>query len=280
MPNIAPFHPQIVHFVIGLLFVAVAFRLVSLTPWFRFTNYAATTMLLIGAVSTWLAVRSGTAAHGPVERIPGARSLVQEHEEQGETTRNIFLGVAAIEILAWAFSRRDRFGRYAYWTRVASAVVGVVGCAMLYETAEHGGRIVYSFGGGPGLRTGDPADVERTYIAASYNQAQLERRNGNGAEAAAIINEISRRMPADLTVKFLRAESLLRDTKNPAAAKAALDSIVVPADDLRDASQKAQLAANIYLAEGKTDSARAVLQQALSAQPQNFRLKAKLDSIR
>ena len=46
------------------------------------------------------------------------------------------------------------------------------------------------------------------------------------------------------------------------------------------ASQRAQLKANIYLAMGKTDSARAVLQQALAAQPQNFRLKAKLDSIR
>src|SRR3954465_9004765 len=103
MPNLAPFHPQIVHMVVGLLLVGVAFRIISLTPWFRFTNYAATTLLLAGAVATWLAVKSGTAAPGPVERIPGARALVQEHEEQGHTTRNIFLGVAAIEILALAF---------------------------------------------------------------------------------------------------------------------------------------------------------------------------------
>jgi uncharacterized membrane protein len=280
MPNLAPFHPQIVHFVVGLLLVGVAFRLVSLTPWFRFTNYAATTLLLIGATAAWFAVKSGTAAHGPVERIPGARELVQEHEEQGETTRNIFLGVAAIELLAWAFSRRDRFGRYAFWARAASGVVGVVGCAVLYEAAEHGGRLVYSYGGGPGLRTGDAADVERTYIAASFNEAQLARKQGRGAEAAAIINEISRRMPGDMTVQLLRAESLLRDTKNTGAAMAALDSINVPANDARDQSQKAQLKANIYIAMNKPDSARAILQQLLAAQPQNFRVKAKLDSLK
>jgi len=280
MPNLAPFHPQIVHFVVGLLFVGVGFRLVSLTRWFKFTNYGATTLLLIGAVSTALAVKSGTAAHGPVERIPGARPLVQEHEEQGETTRNIFLGVAAIEILAWAFSRRDQFGRYAFWARAASGIVGVVGCVMLYETAEHGGRLVYSFGGGPGLRTGEPADVERTYVAAAYNLAQLDRKSGRSAESAALIADLARRQPDNNDMKLLQAESQLRDTKNYSAAMSTVNAIQAAPDDRFMTSRKTQLKADIFLAMGQKDSARALLQQLLSANPQNPRLKAKLDSIR
>jgi uncharacterized membrane protein len=280
MPSLAPFHPQIVHFVVGLLFVGVAFRLVSLTPWFKFTNYGATTLLLIGAVATWLAVKSGTAAHGPVERIPGARALVQEHEEQGETTRNIFLGVALIEIVGWAFSRRDQYGRYAFWARAVSGIVGVVGCVMLYEAAEHGGRLVYSYGGGPGLRTGDPADVERTYIAAAYNQAQLDRKTGKAAEAAAVISDLSRRLPESNDMKLLQAESQLRDTKNYSAAMTTLDAVQVAPNDRSMTSRKTQLKADIYLAMGQKDSARALLQQLLTANPQNARLKAKLDSIR
>lgn len=280
MLSLAPFHPQIVHFVVGLLLVGVAFRLVSLTPWFKFTNYGATTLLLIGAAAAWFAVKSGTAAHGPVERIPGARPLVQEHEEQGETTRNIFLGVAAIELLALAFARRDRFGRYALWARAASAVVGVVGCAFLYETAEHGGRLVYSYGGGPGLRTGDPADVERTYVAAAFNQAQLARKSGRAAEAAALISDLSQRMPNSNDMKLLQAESQLRDSRNYAAAMTTLDGIQAAPDDRFMASRKMQLKADIYLAQGRKDSARALLQQALAANPQSARLKAKLDSIR
>jgi len=280
MPNIGPFHPQIVHFVVSMLIVGVAFRIVSLTKWFSFTNYGATTLLLIGAVAAMLAAHSGTQAHGPVERIPGTRQLVQEHEEGGQRTRNIFVVVGLIEIAGLAFTRRTNLMRYAKWAHVVSALIGVVGIGFLYETAEHGGELVYSYGGGPGLRTGDPQDVQRTYVAAAFNEAQLARRNGNAQEASSLINDIARRMPNDPTVKFLVAESLLRDQKNYPAALAALDSIPVAPNDMRSGSQKAQLQASVYLAMGKTDSARAVLERALAAQPQNLRLKARLDSIR
>ena len=76
MPNLGAFHPQIVHFVIGLLLVGVAMRIVSLTGRLKFTSPMATTLLLIGTVAAWAAVKSGTDAHGPVERIPGARAAV------------------------------------------------------------------------------------------------------------------------------------------------------------------------------------------------------------
>src|SRR5439155_18662484 len=47
LPNLASWHPQIVHFVVALLFVGLAMRLVAFTPYFRFTNYAATTLLVV-----------------------------------------------------------------------------------------------------------------------------------------------------------------------------------------------------------------------------------------
>lgn len=50
MPNLAQLHPQIVHFVVVLMLVGVAFRMVSLTGRFKFTNHAAATLLIVGAV--------------------------------------------------------------------------------------------------------------------------------------------------------------------------------------------------------------------------------------
>src|SRR6266480_5829942 len=100
MPNIGAYHPIIVHFAIALLVVGVTFRWISLTGRAPFTGPAAATLILAGAVAALLAVHSGTDAHGPVERIPGARNAVGEHEEWGERTRNIFLIVGAIEIAA------------------------------------------------------------------------------------------------------------------------------------------------------------------------------------
>ena len=280
MPSIAQFHPQIVHFVVSLLFVGVGMRIVSLTGRLKFTNYAAATLLLIGTVAAVLAVRSGTDAHGPVERIPGTRELVMEHEEQGKTTRNIFLAVAAIELLALGLARKSTAARYARIACFASAIVGVIGCAELYEAAEHGGRLVYSYAGGPGLRTGDPKDVERLLVAGLYNQSRNDRKEKRFAQSASLVNELAKRFPNDTTIRFLHAESLLLDSKDYRGALATVDSIGVAPTDARNRARQASLKADIYLAMGKPDSARAALAPVVSAFPQNTRLKAKLDSIK
>src|SRR5829696_7225932 len=125
MPNIAQFHPQIVHFVVALLLLGVALRIASLIPRLTFANHAATLLLLVGTGAAVLAVRSGTEAHGPVERIPGARAAVVDHEEHGIQTRNVFLGVAALELIALALSRRVDALRFARFAHMASAIVGV-----------------------------------------------------------------------------------------------------------------------------------------------------------
>jgi uncharacterized membrane protein len=280
LPNIAQFHPQIVHFVVSLLFVGVAMRIVSLTGRLKFTNHAAATLRLIGTVAAILAVTSGTDAHGPVERIPGTRELVMQHEEQGKTTRNIFLAVAAIELLALGLARKNTAARYARIAYFASAIVGVIGCAELYEAAEHGGRLVYSFAGGPGLRTGDPKDVERLLVAGLYNQSRLDRKEKRFAQSASLVNELARRFPNDTTIRFLHAESLLLDSKDYRGALATVDSIGIAPTDARNRARQATLRGDIYLAMGKPDSARAALAPVVAAFPQNTRLKAKLDSIK
>ena len=169
--------------------------------------------------------------------------------------------------------------RYARFAHFASALVGVFGCASLYETAEHGGELVYSYGGGPGLRTGDPQDVERLLIAGLYNQAQLDRRAGRHAEAAALIGQLASRAPSDTNVRLLHAESLLLDSKDYRRALSVLDSIAVPESNARLRTRQASLKADIYLGLGKPDSAKAVLAPVVAANPGNTRLRARLDSI-
>src|ERR1043165_4380617 len=211
MPNLAAYHPQIVHFVISLLIVGVAMRVVSLTGKFRFTIPAGLTLILIGTVAAWLAVKSGTDAHGPVERIPGARAAVQEHEEHGILARNVFFAVAALELIAWAMTRRANLVARAWWVYVASALVGLFGVFQLYEAGEHGGELVYSYAGGPGLRTGNPADNERLLLAGLYNQAMADRKAKRGDQAAELMSMMAKRYPLDTTAQILNAESLFLD---------------------------------------------------------------------
>ena len=101
----AYYHPQFVHFAIALLVVGVVLRALSLIGRPPFVAPAALTLLAVGTIAAALAVQSGTAAHGPVERIPGARNAVVEHEEWGIRTRNVFYGVIAIEAVALLMGR-------------------------------------------------------------------------------------------------------------------------------------------------------------------------------
>ena len=279
MPSLAQYHPQIVHLVIGFLLVGVVFRIVSLTGRLKFTNHAAAVLLLTGFIAAAFAVKSGEDAHGPVERIPGTRALVIEHEESGELTRNIFLAVAVIELLALGLAARASTAGFTRWAHAASAVVGVWGGVQLYVTAEHGGELVYEYAGGPGLRTGEPEPVERLLLSGLYLQSQADRRAGNIAAAARLVDEMALRYSADTTVQFLKVESLLLDRADAPAALAALDAIGLDPTNARWQTRRASVRADIFMAMSQPDSAKAVLEAAVAAYPANLRMKARLDSM-
>ncbi len=267
MPDIGVFHPQIVHFVVALGLLGVAFRLVSLTGKFEWTGPAASALLILAGIAAVAAVQSGTDAHGLAEQIPGARDAVHEHEELGEMVRNIFLVVALLEIGALVLMKRTAQVK---WLRVASGIIGVVGCFYIFEAAEHGGEVVYGYAGGVGTRSGDPADVERLLVAGLYHQAQTKRAAGDSAEAARLTEELARQRPNDFGVQLLLVESTLRDRKDPARALEALAHLTLPADDTRAGLRVGLLRSEAYVAAGQPESARAVL-MALAEQFPNSR---------
>ena len=274
-PSLAALHPQVVHFVVGILIIGVAFRVIALTGRFKWTGPAATALLVIGGVAAYVAAKSGTAAHGPVERIPGAREAVEEHEEWGERTRNVFVGVALLELIALPLSVG-----VARTVRAVSALAGLAGVAVLYEAAEHGGELVYAYAGGVGIRSGNPEDVGRLLTAGLYNESQVARKAGKGDDANRLIQMLVERNPNDPSTRLMWAESLLLDKKNPAASLNALDSITVRPDDPRMRPRRDMLAADALRQAGRTDSAKAVLQALATQFPNNPRVKAKLDSLK
>jgi uncharacterized membrane protein len=256
MPDIGVFHPQLVHFVVALGMIGVVLRLISLTGRLVWTGPAATAMLVIAALASVAAAQSGHEAHGVAERIPGVREAVEEHEELGETTRNWFLVVGALELVALALRKRTGLVR---GVLIASGVAGIVACYFLYEAGEHGGRLVYSFAGGVGTRSGDPEDVHRLLIAGLYNQAEAMRKAGRSEEAARLTDELVRQIPDDPNVGFIAVESRLRDRHDAQGALAALDAMPQPADNPRMIMRTGMLRSEILVATGQTDSARAVL---------------------
>ena len=278
MPNLAVFHPQIVHFVIGLLFVGVAARVVSLLPLggrLSFMGPMAALLIVLGTVASLLAVQSGLDAHGPAERVPGARDAVVEHEDWGKRARNTFIAVALLELTALALMSKKRV---ATGLRALSGAAGLAGLVVLYEASEHGGAVVYEYAGGVGIRSGDHADVRHLLIAGLYHNIVATRKAGNHEEAARLTDELARQMPADPEVRFLGVESLIKDREDPRAALAALTTMDVP-DQLRLQIRKGTLTIQAYRAAGMADSAQATIEGLRRRYPNEPRLEAALSRL-
>jgi uncharacterized membrane protein len=280
MPDIAVFHPQFAHFVIALTCLGVAFRLVSLIPRMRFLSLAATVVLVTAAVLAYFGVKSGDLAHEAVEGIPGITRPMEEHREWGVRTRNLFIGIAALELISLAFmsEKRRQIQRYIHY---ASALAGLIGLAFIYETGEHGGALVYSYGAGVGTRSGKPEDVERALVAGLYNSAMDARKAGRKEEAARLFAEIERMRPNEPGVKLMTIESMIRDKNDPNAALAALRGFAAGEDrGLR--LRVGLLRVDAFQAAGNKDSTMATINQLIQEFPANQRLKrraTRLDSI-
>ena len=194
MPDIAIFHPQLVHFAVVLGIVGVLFRLVSLTGKASWTNQAAAALLISAGVVGYVTAESGHQAHGPVERIPGAVTAVQEHEEWGNRARNILLIVGALELVG-IFLRRQKAARI---VRIASGVVGIGAVFALFEAAEHGGDLVYRYAGGPGECKDDISSGRlclREQAGAVLSGNQPEREFDQVHKAVVVEVKVVRRIP-------------------------------------------------------------------------------------
>ncbi len=275
MPDTGFYHPLVIHFAISLVLIGVLLRGISLTGRALFTGPAAATLILLGTVAVVAAAWSGEDAHVAVEAVPGIAATVQEHQAWGERTRNIVLGVAALEMLAIVLARWGR----ARPALLASGVLGLASVFCIVETGKLGGDLVYAHAGGVGIRSGDPADVGRLLLAGLYHQAQVDERAGRSDDAAALMEIAARRFPSDPAVQVLVAESLLVDRRDPAAALATLGKIAVPEEERRWRFRHGWLTADALETLGQADAARVALQELRTEFPDSERLRKRLEQV-
>ncbi len=271
-PDLGFYHPIVIHFAIGFITGGVLLRWLSLTRRGAFAGRAAVTLILLAMAATLIAAQSGEDAHVAVEAAPGISAAVRAHQLWGERTRNVVLLAGGLELLTLALRGRSIVRTMSF----VSAGVGLLALVCILQTGKLGGELVYGHAGGVGIRSGDPEDVARLFLAGLFRQAEVDERAGRTGDAASLLELAAQRFPDDPAVQVRAAEVRLEDRKDPAGALAVLERLAPTSDDPRLRFRRGWLTADALDALGRRPEARAVLERLRAEFPENTRLRSRL----
>lgn len=151
MPSWDGLHPLIVHFPVALLLVVPLFVVLALLvrAHRRGLLLAALVLMVLGTVSSWVAVSTGEAAGRLAERSPEVNAVISHHEELAERTRLVFTALTVVfagMILAPGLLRRDPGEITTITLAVLFLAVYGAGTLVLANTAHNGARLVHELG--------------------------------------------------------------------------------------------------------------------------------------
>jgi len=151
LPAWNEFHPLVIHFPIALLIVAPLFALLAvfLRSGRRWLGLSALLLMALGTVAAFVAVETGEAAAAAHHFTPRVEAVVEQHEELGETVRDLFTGLtvvyAAVLLLPPAVRRFE--GQAATLVLNGVFLLAYAVClVVLANAADLGGQLVHRYG--------------------------------------------------------------------------------------------------------------------------------------
>jgi len=145
LPDWAPnIHPLIVHFPIALLFAAALIDTIGLFLKEKdFWRKAAMGLYALGALGAVAAFFSGRQAADSVFLPTDANALLTEHADLGQWVFYLFAAYSIIRVILFVLNTDKKTSiRATVW------LIGLVGCGMVWVTAEKGAELVFKHGAG------------------------------------------------------------------------------------------------------------------------------------
>ncbi len=151
MEFLASLHPKIIHFPIVLFIIYTLFEFLGAVTKKDFFSKSAHLLLFLGVLGAIAAVLTGNQAADVASSWEKQGAIIQfhaisEHEDLANITLWFF---AALLVLRTATVLKKKFTGYVKYIFVVAAIVG---CYFVYETGEHGGKLVYKYGLGTELK--------------------------------------------------------------------------------------------------------------------------------
>ena len=137
------FHPRFVHFPIALLSTYVLLEIIGVVFKKDFFSKAAHLILFLGVLAALAAVLTGDHAKDVAEKLFDEKDVlmpfgsISEHENWANITIWYFAGVL---VLRTAFVLKKNFKGLIQYIFILFAIVGMY---FVYQTGEHGAKLVY-----------------------------------------------------------------------------------------------------------------------------------------
>ncbi|MGD8778108.1 MAG: DUF2231 domain-containing protein [Ignavibacteria bacterium] len=139
-------HPLFVHFPIALYIIYVLFEITGLFYKENHFTKAAQYLLFITLITDVMSALTGNQATGTADHLSmGRSSEIKEHE----STANIFIWFVVFLFVGrtYLLLKKKLIKKY----KIVITVVSLIGLLLVFETADHGGKLVYKFGVGTDL---------------------------------------------------------------------------------------------------------------------------------
>jgi uncharacterized membrane protein len=151
MEFLAKIHPEAVHFPIAFLLAYVFFEILGIVLNKEFISKTAHLFLLLGVLGLIAAVLTGNQAKDIAHYLSNkgvsiSLKAINEHEDYANITLWYFAALLVFRTMAVIKKRFLGMIKYSF------IILAFIGAFLVYETAGHGGTLVYKHGIGTDLK--------------------------------------------------------------------------------------------------------------------------------
>jgi uncharacterized membrane protein len=151
MEFLAQLHPDVVHFPIAFLLAYVLLEILGIILKKEFLSKTAHLFLFLGLLGLIAAVLTGNQAKDIAHNLSKkgvsiSFNDINEHEDYANIALWFFAALLVLRTIAVIKKRFTGIIKYSF------IVFALIGAFLIYETGEHGGRLVYKHGIGTDLK--------------------------------------------------------------------------------------------------------------------------------
>ncbi len=149
MEILSKLHPVVIHFPVALFSLYVLLEIINLflqePKYHKWING----FLLLGVIAGITAVLTGNQAAASITKsshvTENIKEIIEEHETYATLTMWYFTVLLGVRFY---LTNKKKFTKM---LKVTFVILAIVGLFLIYETGEHGGKLVYDFGIGTKL---------------------------------------------------------------------------------------------------------------------------------